>query len=77
MPMLQTLSTPLTWLQTIITALQWPFVVIAAFGLGRYITLLENRVSKAESRIEALVERHMPAIHKALAEIRGLLMGGR
>jgi len=69
--------TPTAWLQYALSALQWPFVVVAAFALGRYVAMLETRVSKAESRLEALIERHMPAIHKALAEIRGLLMGQR
>lgn len=70
-------TTPLAWLQSWAIALQWPVIVLAAFWLGRYVQKLEMRVAKAESRIEVLVERHMPAIHRALAEIRGLLMGGR
>ena len=68
---------PLTWIQATATALQWPVIVIGAFWLGRYVQKLEMRVSKAESYIKLLVERHMPAVHRMLAEIRGLLIGGR
>lgn len=68
---------PLQWIISIAIALQWPVIVGAAFWLGRYVQRLEMRLIKAESRVEALVDRHMPAIHKALAEIRGMLMGGR
>lgn len=64
---------PFAWLRELISALQWPVIVGASFWLGRYVQELEHRVSKAESRIEALVERHMPSIHRALAEIRGML----
>ena len=70
-------TTPLSWVQSWATVLQWPVIVFAAFWLGRYVQKLEMRVAKAESYIQILVERHMPAIHRALAEIRGLLMGGR
>ena len=69
--------TPITWLKEIAAALQWPAVVTAAFCLGRYVNDLEHRISKAESRLEVLVERHLPAVHRALAEIRGLLMPKR
>ncbi|MGA9042308.1 MAG: hypothetical protein WB421_17375 [Terriglobales bacterium] len=69
-------TSPLAWVRYILTALQWPVVVVAAFALGRYVQKLEMRVAKAETHITALVERHMPAIHRALAEIRGLLLGG-
>lgn len=68
---------PLTWIQATATALQWPVIVIGAFWLGRYVQKLEMRVAKAESYIQLLVERHMPAVHRMLAEIRGLLIGGR
>ncbi len=70
-------NSPLGWLQAFITDLAWPLVVVAAFWLGRYVQKLEMRVAKAETNITMLIERHMPAIHKALAEIRGLLIGGR
>lgn len=70
-------TSPLSWLQTWAFNMGWPVIVIAAFWLGRYVQSLEHRVNKAEDRLTALVERHMPAIHRALAEIRGLLMGGR
>ncbi len=68
-------ATPLQWLQTVAMALQWPVIVAAAFWLGRYVQRLETRLSKAESNLSALIERHMPAIHRALAEIRGMLSG--
>ncbi len=70
-------ASPLTWLQSAALAMQWPVIVIASFWLGRYVQKLEMRVAKAESSITAIVERHLPQIHRALAEIRGLLMGGR
>lgn len=68
---------PMALLQSWAVAMQWPVIVLAAFWLGRYVQKLEIRVAKAESSIKALVDRHMPAIHQALAEIRGLLMGQR
>ena len=55
----------------------WPVIVLGAFWIGRYVQRLEMRVDKAEKSITAIVERHLPAIHRALAEIRGFLMGGR
>ena len=70
-------ASPFGWLQSWAITLQWPVIVLAAFWLGRYVQRLEMRVSKAETNIQMLIERHMPAIHKALAEIRGLLIGGR
>lgn len=70
-------ASPLAWLQSWAAALGWPIVVGSAFWLGRYVKSMEMRVEKAETRIESLVERHMPAIHRALAEIRGLLVGRR
>jgi hypothetical protein len=68
---------PIGWLQAALWAIGWPVVVGGAFLAGRYVQKLEMRVTKAESRLDALVNRHMPAIHRALAEIRGLLMGER
>jgi hypothetical protein len=64
---------PLGWLQSILSALQWPGIVAIAFWLGRYVRELELRVTKAEENVQALIERHLPAVHRALAEIRGLL----
>lgn len=66
-------NTPLTWLQWVVTTLQWPFIVIAAFWVGRLIAKLEMRAIKAESNVTALIERHMPSLHNALSEIRGML----
>ena len=68
---------PLAWLQSWVMAMGWPVIVLAAFWVGRYVQQLENRVTAAESLLKALIDRHMPAIHRALAEIRGLLMGVR
>ena len=70
-------SSPLGWLQAWALSMGWPVVVIAAFWLGRYVQKLEERVVKTELNIQVLLERHIPAIHRALSEIRGLLMGGR
>jgi hypothetical protein len=68
---------PLGWLQAVIPALQWPGIVLAAFWLGRYVRALEMRAVKAEENVKALLERHLPAVHRALAEIRGLLLTRR
>lgn len=68
---------PLSWLQGWASALGWPVVAFGAFWAGRYVQRLEMRVTKAEDHIKQIVERHLPAIHRALAEIRGLLIGGR
>jgi hypothetical protein len=66
-------ASPLGWVQIWAANLGWPLVVLAAFWLGRYVQKLEMRVTKAESNIALLIERHMPAIHRALAELRGIL----
>ena len=66
-------SAPALWIQTVIKDMQWPVVVAASFWIGRYVHDLETRLEKAETNVTALIERHMPAIHKALAEIRGML----
>jgi hypothetical protein len=68
---------PVTWLQGWASTLGWPIVVALAFWLGRIFQKVSTRAAKAEARIESLTDRHVPAIHRALAEIRGLLMGGR
>jgi len=69
--------TPTNYLIGVLSALQWPVVVIAAFALGRSMSKLESRVLKAEKSLSDLMERHLPHIHNALAEIRGLLLKGR
>ena len=63
-----------TWLQYVGTAWEVPGLVFAAFWIGRMYTKLEARVAKAESQVDSLVTRHMPSIHKALAEIRSVLV---
>ena len=68
---------PFAWLQSWAWNMGWPVVVMAAFWLGRYVQRLETRVHKTEQNIKTLLERHMPAIHNTLAEIRGLLTRGR
>jgi hypothetical protein len=68
---------PLSWFQSVAGALQWPVIVIAAFWIGRYVRELELRVTTAEENISALISRHLPAVHRALAEIRGLLLTRR
>ena len=70
-------TSPFGWLQSWAFNMGWPIIVIAAFWVGRYVQRLEMRVTKAENHIQALIERHLPAVHRALAEIRGLLIGGR
>ncbi len=62
---------PFAWIQLFAKALSWPVVVAAAFWLGRYVKQLEIRLARAETNLTALIERHMPAIHRALAEIKG------
>jgi hypothetical protein len=68
-------TTPLSWLQAAAVALQWPAVAGLAYWAGRVHQRLEHRVNVAEKHLTSLVERHMPAIHRALAEIRGMLTG--
>lgn len=63
-------SNPVSWVTTAITALQWPFIVLAAFALGRYVSKLETRVLQAEKNIKDLIERHLPHIHAALSDIK-------
>ena len=70
-------ASPLNWLQTWAVNMGWPIVVVAAFWVGRYVQKLEMRAAKLESHLDSLTGRHMPAVHRALAEIRGLLVGGR
>lgn len=65
-------STWLGWLQSVSSAMQWPLLV-AAFVLGRYVKTLEVRVSNAERNLKDLIERHLPHVHRALAEIKGKL----
>ena len=67
------LKNPLSWL----SSMQWPAVVIGAFYLGRTIANLEKRIFQADKNLSDLVSIHFPAIHNALAEIRGLLGGRR
>lgn len=69
--------TPLDWLRDVATNLAWPIIVGSAYWLGRYVQKAEMRAVKAEQYLNVLVERHMPAIHRALAELRGMLVGGR
>ena len=63
--------TPLTWMQQWASALQWPVIVISAFFAGRYVKGLETRVLNAERRLKDVIERHLPHVHRALAEING------
>jgi len=70
-------QTPISYVTSVIAALQWPVVVFAAFMLGRSMTKLEARGLKAEKNVSDLIERHMPHIHNALAEIKTLLLSGR
>jgi hypothetical protein len=68
---------PLGWLQTFAINLAWPVVVLGAFWIGRFVQRLEMRVSKAETDMKSLMERHLPAIHNALSELLGLMRGRR
>jgi hypothetical protein len=70
---MQNSPSPLTWLHNITAALQWPLIVISAFALGRYVQKLETRVMTAEGHVKALIERHLPHVHRALADIKGKL----
>ncbi len=67
------MHTPLEWVEDLIHALTWPVVVACAFWAGRYVQQLEARVQMAERNMKHLVERHLPAVHKALGEIVGCL----
>lgn len=70
-------SSPMQWAQAVISALQWPALTFGAFAAGRYLRGVEKRAEKAEKRLESITERHLPSIHRMLAEIRGLLIGSR
>lgn len=63
------MQTPVNWVSTAVTALQWPFIVLAAFALGRYVSKLETRVLLAEKNLKDLMERHLPHIHNALTQL--------
>ena len=69
-------NTPLDWMRLALTNMGWPIVVGGAYWIGRYVQKAEMRAVKAEQYLTSLVERHMPAIHRALAELRGLIVGG-
>jgi cystathionine beta-lyase/cystathionine gamma-synthase len=82
--MIQQSHSPLEWIQEWAMHMGWPAVCIGAFLLGRYVKALEHRVDNAEKKLEKLtevvteiVERHLSHIHRALSEIRGLIIGGR
>lgn len=75
--MQQQTSAPWSWLWHAAAALPWSAVVVFAFWAGRYMQRLETRLERAEASVHSLLERHMPHIHNALAEIRGLLQGRR
>jgi hypothetical protein len=68
------IETPAVWTRAAIEALKWPAVVLGAYWAGRRHEKLEGRLTKAEKNVSDLAERHMPAVHRALAEIRGLLL---
>ena len=67
---MQTTSNPSNWFVTACSALQWPVIVVAAFWLGRGMSKLENRVLKAEKNMQDIIERHLPHIHQALADLK-------
>jgi len=71
--MQQHAETPLTWIRYTIAALQWPVTVFAAFALGRYVKGLETRLMASERNLKDLIERHLPYVHRALAEVKGKL----
>lgn len=66
-------AAPVSWLQQVAANLQWPVIVVAAFWLGRFVKGLEARVATAEKNVKDLIERHLPHVHRALAEIKGKL----
>jgi hypothetical protein len=60
-------------MERLIHTLTWPVVVAFAFWAGRYVQKLEARVLTAERNVKNLIERHMPAVHRALGDIAGAL----
>lgn len=74
-------SNPIDWAKAkVIAEATWPVLVGAAFWVGRLVAKLEQRLAKAEGKLDTtlrlldtVINRHLPAVHKALAEIRGLL----
>lgn len=68
---------PTPWFVSTLQALQWPVIVVAAFFVGRAVAKIESRINKAEKSLSDLIERHMPHIHNALSELRGITQGRR
>lgn len=64
---------PVSWIQSLLNGLQWPAICVFIFWLGMYVQLLKTRVTAAETNLKALIERHLPHVHRALAEIKGKL----
>jgi hypothetical protein len=67
-------TSPATWITAAIAGLKWPAIVAAAYWSGRRHEKLSTRVDKAEKRLANIDERHLPAVHRMLAEIKGLLL---
>jgi hypothetical protein len=66
-------TSPLAWLLAALDSLKWPALVYSAFWLGRRVERLEHRILSAEANIKTLIDRHLPHVHKALADLRGKL----
>lgn len=69
--------TPFQWLWLTLCAAGWPVIVVLAYRLGRYIERVETRLKKVETGVTSMLERHLPSIHQALSEIRGMMRGGK
>ena len=67
------LQAPLNYVKDAATALQWPIVVIAAYYLGCVTTNLKSRLTKAETNLAELLNKHMPALHKVASDIQAKL----
>jgi hypothetical protein len=68
-------ANPIDWAKAeAVAKLTWPALVFAAYYLGRKVTQIEQRLAKAESQLDNLNSKHMPALYRALGEIRSLIM---
>lgn len=75
---------PLSWFQEWAMHMGWPAITLAAFMLGMYVKGIQHRLEVAEGKltklsetVQEIVERHLSAIHRTLAEIKGMIGGRR
>jgi hypothetical protein len=72
--MMQMQPSPFEWVVRALAEIKWPALVVGSYFLGRKIQQIESRLAKAESHLDNIVTKHMPALYRALGEIRSLIM---